>query len=110
MSLTSSVIHPHSSPSLSPLHPSTLTPAHALHLLLLPITASTGPKKVQLVTSEVGHGVFISGVMTKVNGQLALVMDIGNQSFTSYQSIHHDSFAYMSSPLLFSILDEYLVD
>ena len=36
-----------------------------------------GPKKVQLVTAEVGNGVFISGVMTKVNGQLAILMDIG---------------------------------
>ena len=39
--------------------------------------APSGPKKVQLVTAEVGNGVFISGVMTKVNGQLALLLDIG---------------------------------
>jgi AP-1 complex subunit beta-1 len=37
----------------------------------------SGPKKVQLVTPEVGLGVFISGVMTRVNGQLALLLDVG---------------------------------
>jgi hypothetical protein len=67
--------------TLSPVHIHSSTPPPlSLHPFLLPLflTTSTGPKKVQLVTSEVGHGVFISGVMTKVNGQLALVMDIGN--------------------------------
>jgi hypothetical protein len=65
----------------------------SLHLLPLAplLTASTGPKKVQLVTSEVGHGVFISGVMTKVNGQLALVMDIGN-----YLNPHLISISYLT--------------
>ena len=43
-------------------------------------TGPAGLVKVQLVTAEVGNGVFISGAMTKVNGQLALVMDIGDSA------------------------------
>lgn len=45
---------------------------------LLSLAGPAGLVKAQLVTAEVGNGVFISGAMTKVNGQLALVMDIGD--------------------------------
>eukprot|EP00596_Hydrurales_sp_CCMP1899_P003477 CAMPEP_0119043190 /NCGR_PEP_ID=MMETSP1177-20130426/18853_1 /TAXON_ID=2985 /ORGANISM="Ochromonas sp, Strain CCMP1899" /LENGTH=850 /DNA_ID=CAMNT_0007010739 /DNA_START=57 /DNA_END=2608 /DNA_ORIENTATION=+ len=44
-------------------------------------------KKIQFVTPEVGKGIFISGVMTKINGQIALVMDIGNTTGTPVQSL-----------------------
>ena len=58
----------------------------------LPSTGPAGLVKVQLVTAEVGNGVFISGAMTKVNGQIALVMDIGEWlSFFIFQIFYsHD--------------------
>lgn len=38
--------------------------------------------KVSIVTPEVGHGVFISGAISKINGKVSLEMDIGNNSST----------------------------
>jgi AP-1 complex subunit beta-1 len=45
------------------------------------------PSKPSIVTAEVGGGVFINGSMTKVNGQLALDLIVGNNSSTPVQSL-----------------------
>jgi AP-1 complex subunit beta-1 len=43
--------------------------------------------KPKLVAAEAGHGIFISGYMTKKNGQLCLDLDIGNTSPTPVQTL-----------------------
>jgi AP-1 complex subunit beta-1 len=52
-----------------------------------PVASSAAPSKPTIVTAEVGGGVFINGMMTKVNGQLALDLVIGNNSSTPVQSL-----------------------
>lgn len=43
--------------------------------------------KPSLVTADVGGGIFINGSMTKVNGQLALDLVIGNNASTPVQNL-----------------------
>lgn len=91
----------HLTPTLPILHtyePSPLTLLNTHSILLLPLSSlllslagPAGLVKAQLVTAEVGNGVFISGAMTKVNGQLALVMDIGDSA-----SVCHVSYVLFS--------------
>jgi AP-1 complex subunit beta-1 len=49
-------------------------------------TESGPPSKPSLVTSEAGHGVFINGMMTKIDGQLCLDLDVGNSTPTPFQN------------------------
>jgi len=49
--------------------------------------APVAPSKPSLVTSDVGGGVFINGLMTKINGQLCLDLVVGNSSPTPVQSL-----------------------
>jgi AP-1 complex subunit beta-1 len=48
---------------------------------------SSNIKKTQIVTPEVGHGVFISAAMVKINGQISLELDIGNTTSTPVQNL-----------------------
>ena len=50
-------------------------------------SSSSQVKKVVIVTAETGKGVFISGGMVKINGQPALVLDVGNQGGTPVQAL-----------------------
>lgn len=52
-----------------------------------PVSSPAASSKPSIVTAEVGGGVFINGMMTKVNGQLALDLVIGNTSSTPVQSL-----------------------
>mmetsp|Transcript_2637 Transcript_2637/g.3600 ORF Transcript_2637/g.3600 Transcript_2637/m.3600 type:complete len:910 (+) Transcript_2637:40-2769(+) len=56
-----------------------------------PAPTNSGPavKKLQIVTPEVGLGVFISAAMVKnpLTGQLSLEMDVGNATATPVQSL-----------------------
>jgi AP-1 complex subunit beta-1 len=45
-----------------------------------PVSGRSAVKKTQMVTAEAGHGVFISGAMTSVDGNISLIFDIGNAS------------------------------
>ena len=49
-------------------------------------TQSGAPTKPTLVTSEAGHGVFINGFMTKIDGQLCLDLEVGNTTSTPFQN------------------------
>lgn len=49
--------------------------------------APASSSKPSIVTAEVGGGVFINGLMTKVNGQLALDLVVGNNSPTPVQAL-----------------------
>jgi hypothetical protein len=42
--------------------------------------------KPSLVTSEAGHGVFMNGLMTKIDGQLCLDLEVGNTTSTPFQN------------------------
>jgi AP-1 complex subunit beta-1 len=44
-------------------------------------------KKSQLVNSEVGHGVFMSGVMTSIDGNISLILDVGNSTATPVNAL-----------------------
>lgn len=48
---------------------------------------AVGPKKTQWVTAEAGHGISISGAMTKVNGTITLEMDVTNTASTTVQAL-----------------------
>ena len=49
--------------------------------------AASATPKVTLVTPEAGHGISISGAMVKVNGQIALDLEIKNTTATPVQSL-----------------------
>lgn len=40
-----------------------------------------------LVTADAGHGVFISGAVVKINGQISLELDIGNSTSVGVQNL-----------------------
>lgn len=50
-------------------------------------SAPASSAKPSIVTAEVGGGIFINGLMTKVNGQLALDLVVGNNTSTPVQSL-----------------------
>jgi AP-1 complex subunit beta-1 len=52
-----------------------------------PLGAPGAVKKVPLVAPEVGHGVFMSGAMTRINDQLTLLLDVGNTTGTPIQTL-----------------------
>ena len=52
-----------------------------------PAAAPAAPAKVKVVTPEVGHGVFISAVMVKRNGQTTLELDVGNNASAPVQML-----------------------
>jgi len=49
--------------------------------------APAAPSKPSLVTADAGGGVFINGLMTKINGQLCLDLVVGNSTPTPVQSL-----------------------
>jgi len=51
------------------------------------LSSPAAPSKPTIVTSDVGHGVFINGSMTKINGQFCLDLEVGNTSSTPLQSL-----------------------
>jgi AP-1 complex subunit beta-1 len=52
-----------------------------------PVASPAASSKPSIVTAEVGGGIFINGMMTKVNGQLALDLVIGNNTPTLVQNL-----------------------
>jgi AP-1 complex subunit beta-1 len=49
--------------------------------------APAAPTRPSLVTADVGHGVFINGMMTKIGGQLCLDLEVGNKTGTPVQNL-----------------------
>lgn len=52
-----------------------------------PAAPKSSVKKISLVTAEAGHGVFISGAMVVVDGNINLVLDVGNASSTPVNAL-----------------------